>query len=129
MTIVPPRGSVSSMVAPATKPPLVSRTRPRIVASWSCAVAEGEATNTRSRAAISFTMREYLLHFDELDRFLARSFDHHGAQAADGVGLLEEGDVLRRQLCNPCIEVGDANGNVIHQVAARRSRRRVALVH
>jgi len=58
------------------------------------------------------------VHFDELKRFAARAFDHHGAGVAERVGFFEEFDALAAQFVDPRVEIGDAEGDVILQLPA-----------
>ena len=63
------------------------------------------------------------LDLDQLDRFPARALDHHGARVAELVGLLQERDALAAQLGDPGVEIGDAERDVVVELAARARER------
>ena len=68
-----------------------------------------------------------LLDLDQLDRFAARAFDHHGARVAELVGLFEERDAFAPQLGDPGVEIGDAQSDVVvrpRSVSSTRAFRR-----
>ena len=57
-------------------------------------------------------------HFDQLQRFAAGALDQDGAGVAERVSLFEESHALAAELLDPCVEVGDAQRNVILQLSA-----------
>src|SRR6202011_4019896 len=73
--------------------------------------------------------RPRLFDLDQLDRLAARTFDHGGTRVAEPVRALQESDALAAQLGDPGIEIGDAERDVIVEVAARADQRLVALAH
>src|ERR1035437_3542995 len=80
--------------------------------------ATGVATSTRFE----------LSNLDQLQRFAARAFDHHGASVAELIGgLLEECDAFASELGDPGVEIGDAKRDVISQMSTRARERLVSL--
>src|SRR5438046_5029083 len=70
-----------------------------------------------------------IFDLDQLDGFAARTFDHRGAHLTELVGLGEEGDALVAQLGDPGVEIGDAERDVVVELAARAHQRLIALPH
>lgn len=60
---------------------------------------------------------------------MAGALDHHRARGADAVGPSEKDDTLSFQLGSPGIEVADAQGHMIHQMAHGRGERLARLIH
>src|SRR5436190_303474 len=64
------------------------------------------------------------LDFHDFDDFVAGTFDHHGACAANLVRLLKKATTLAAQLRDPGIEVLDARRKWIPGMPARARERR-----
>ena len=62
--------------------------------------------------------RAGLFDLYQLQGFAARAFDHNGTGVAENVGLFEEGHVFTAQFVDPGVEIGDAQRDVILQLAA-----------
>src|SRR5688572_9171754 len=68
------------------------------------------------------------LNLNQLDRLTARAFDHYGAGFAEWVGRLQDHHTFAAQFHEPCVEIADAQRNVIVELPARGRERRIALV-
>src|SRR5262249_17889855 len=75
---------------------------------------EGEGAKQPSMPACSAG----LFDLYQLQGFAARAFDHHSAGVAENVGPFEQGHVFAAQFIDPVIEIGDAEPDVILQLAA-----------
>src|SRR6202041_2093333 len=64
----------------------------------------------------------------QLQRFLARAFDHHGSCVSELVGAVEEFDAFALELVDPGVEVADAEPDMVLELAERADQRLAALV-
>ena len=59
----------------------------------------------------------------------AGSFDHDGSCISNLVRLLEEFNALTPQLCDPGVEIRNAQRKMIHQMSACADQRTIARIH
>src|SRR5579883_1390702 len=73
--------------------------------------------------------KKLLFYFHKLDGFAAGAFDHDGARVAELIRFgLQEFDILALELDDPGIEIGNAETDVIVELAAGGSERLLALI-
>src|SRR5262245_36408353 len=77
------------------------------------------ASSEPSPAAGSFDLHQ-------LQPLAAGSLDHERARRSERIGAFDR-DIFALQLRHPCIEIGDAEPDVIDQMSARARERSVAL--
>src|SRR5215467_4052054 len=69
------------------------------------------------------------LRLNQLDSFLAGSFDHDGPHISKLVRLLEKFNAFAPQFSHPRVEIHDAQGKMIHEMAACAHQRAIARIH